>query len=128
MKTKGRYIYKAMVTNVVDGDTIDVEIDLGFQISTVQRLRLMGIDTPEIRGPEKKEGLKVKQYVKDLIEGKEILIETHKVGKFGRYVVDIWVDGLNLTRHLLENKMGTVPPYLKEEEKRIQARLKALGY
>ena len=69
---KSCYNFRVVEINrVLDGDTIDVTIDLGFRITTFQRLRLVSVDTPEIRGPERPEGLKVKEYVKGLIEGKE---------------------------------------------------------
>ena len=104
---KLNYTYKAHVNRVVDGDTFDVTIDLGFRITTFQRLRLTGVDPPEIRGPERPEGLKVKAYVKRLIEGKEVTIETFKQGKFGRYVAEVYLDnGEKLSEHLLTKGMA----------------------
>ena len=79
------------VIKVVDGDTIDVEIDLGFDISITQRVRLAGIDTPESRTKdlaEKELGLEVKELLKHkLEEASTIVIKTEKpdsTGKFGR--------------------------------------------
>lgn len=79
------------VIKVVDGDTIDVEIDLGFDISITQRVRLAGIDTPESRTrdlAEKELGLEVKELLKHKLEEAEtIVIKTEKpdsTGKFGR--------------------------------------------
>lgn len=106
MNSKNRYIFKATVLRVIDGDTFDMQIDLGFRITTYQRLRLYGIDTPEVRGKEKEEGLKVKEYVKNLIEGKEVIVETYKIGKYGRYIVSVYIDGIDLTEHLLSKSMG----------------------
>lgn len=58
------YFYKAVVRDVYDGDSCTVDIDLGFGIwMKGQKLRLMGIDTPELRGSEREEGLKVRDYV-----------------------------------------------------------------
>jgi micrococcal nuclease len=78
---------------VVDGDTIDVEIDLGFDISITQRVRLAGIDTPESRTrdlAEKELGLEVKELLKKKLEEAEtIVIKTEKpdsTGKFGRVI------------------------------------------
>jgi micrococcal nuclease len=78
---------------VVDGDTIDVEIDLGFDISITQRVRLAGIDTPESRTrdlAEKELGLEVKELLKHkLEEATSIVIKTEKpdsTGKFGRVI------------------------------------------
>jgi len=62
------------VLKVVDGDTIDVDIDLGFNVSYTQRVRLAGIDTPESRTTDLREkalGLEVKEYLKHCLEGAE---------------------------------------------------------
>jgi len=84
------YEYKAKITNVVDGDTFDFEIDLGFGITYKNRLRLYGVDTPEVRGSEREEGLRVKDYVKQVIEGKDVLLKTKKwKGKYGRYIAEV---------------------------------------
>ena len=89
------------VTKVVDGDTIDVVIDLGFDIMYKSRVRLFGIDTPESRTRdkvEKKYGLLAKQFLKDHLKGK-IVIKTHKdneTGKFGRILGEIFVDGISI--------------------------------
>lgn len=83
------YLYKAHVISVYDGDTITVNIDLGFNLEIKnQKIRLWGIDTPEIRGEERAEGLLVKQYVSDEILYKEIILQTikDKTGKYGRWL------------------------------------------
>jgi micrococcal nuclease len=88
------------VTNVVDGDTIDVEIDLGFDISFSSRVRLAGIDTPESRTTNKAEkvfGLEAKEYVKSKIkDAKQIVIKTEKMDsseKYGRILGWLFLDG-----------------------------------
>jgi len=88
------------VTNVVDGDTIDVEIDLGFDISFSSRVRLAGIDTPESRTTDKAEkvlGLEAKEYVKSKIkDAKEVVIKTEKMDsseKYGRILGWLFLDG-----------------------------------
>lgn len=88
------YQYKVSVVKVVDGDTIDVDIDLGF--STVlkkQRVRMMGIDTPESRTRdlvEKKFGKASKKHLKKLLEEAESLsLISHDKGKFGRILGEI---------------------------------------
>lgn len=114
------YEYKAIVKKVVDGDTIDVIIDLGFNIGfgypNGERLRLYGVDTPETRTKNKKEkakGLKAKVFVKNKIEGKKILIKTDKdlKGKFGRYLAKIYYPiGNNiyacLNKELIDKKLA----------------------
>jgi micrococcal nuclease len=88
------------VTGVVDGDTIDVDIDLGFNISYSQRVRLAGIDTPESRTKDKVEkvlGLEVKQRLKDILTNASIVvIRTQKpdsTEKYGRVLGWLFVDG-----------------------------------
>jgi micrococcal nuclease len=88
------------VNNVVDGDTIDVDIDLGFDISFSSRVRLAGIDTPESRTTNKAEkvlGLEAKEYVKSKIkDAKEFVIKTEKIDsseKYGRILGWLFLDG-----------------------------------
>jgi len=92
------------VTNVVDGDTIDVEIDLGFDISFSSRVRLAGIDTPESRTTDKAEkvlGLEAKEYVKSKIkDAKEVVIKTEKMDsseKYGRILGWVFLDGSKIS-------------------------------
>jgi micrococcal nuclease len=88
------------VTKIVDGDTIDVVIDLGFDISFSSRVRLAGIDTPESRTRDLKEkalGLESKEYLKKRLESAtNIVIRTEKVNsteKYGRILAWIYLDG-----------------------------------
>lgn len=88
------------VTGVVDGDTIDVDIDLGFSVSFSQRVRLAGIDTPESRTTDKAEkvlGLEAKEYLKSkLKDAKVVVIKTEKPDsseKYGRILGWLYVDG-----------------------------------
>ena len=92
--------YVKKVTNVVDGDTIDVEIDLGFSISFSSRVRLAGIDTPESRTSDKAEkvlGLESKEYLKSMIkDAKSVVIKTEKMDsseKYGRILGWVYLDG-----------------------------------
>jgi micrococcal nuclease len=85
---------------VVDGDTIDVDIDLGFDISFTSRVRLAGIDTPESRTTDKKEkvlGLEVKQRLKELLsKSSSLVIKTEKpdsTEKYGRILGWLYIDG-----------------------------------
>ena len=88
------------VTKVVDGDTIDVILDMGFDILYKQRVRLFGIDTPESRTRdkvEKKYGLLSKKFLQENIKkAKKVSIRTYKgdeTGKFGRILGDVFLDG-----------------------------------
>ena len=97
------------VKNVVDGDTIDVVIDLGFDILFASRVRLAGIDTPESRTTDKAEkilGLEAKEYLKKhLKDAKSVVIRTEKMNsseKYGRILGWVYVNGESES---LNNKM-----------------------
>jgi micrococcal nuclease len=83
------YNYKAVITRVVDGDTYDATIDLGFRTFTKQRLRLKDIDTPETWRPktdsERKHGEECTDYVIKLIEGKTVTLTSVKTAVYGRW-------------------------------------------
>ena len=93
------YNYKISVVKVVDGDTIDAEIDLGFDIKVKKRVRFMGINAPESRTrdlEEKARGLAAKDRVKALLEGcKNIQLHSHGIGKFGRCLGEIFLDTID---------------------------------
>lgn len=105
------YEYKCKVNRVVDGDTVDVDIDLGFNIVlTDERVRIMGIDTPESRTSDKVEkvfGLASKERLKQLLD-KEAILKTEvskdgedMKGKFGRILGDFYVERYEGTREKL---------------------------
>ena len=90
------------MTKIIDGDTIDVDIHLGFDVVlTKQRIRLMGIDTPESRTrnlEEKKRGLLSKQYMVDKCPiGSNITLHSLDRGKFGRILGEIWEEDVDST-------------------------------
>ena len=96
--------YVKKVSKVVDGDTIDVDIDLGFDISFSSRVRLAGIDTPESRTSDKLEkslGLESKAYLKNAIEAaKTVVIKTEKMDsseKYGRILGWVFLDGSDVS-------------------------------
>lgn len=98
------HIYKAYVENVYDGDTITCTIDCGFGIHCKkQKIRLYGLNTPEVRGVEKKEGIKVRDILRNKILGKQIILKTikDKKGKYGRYLGIIFLDNVNLNEWLI---------------------------
>lgn len=113
--------YSTKVINVVDGDTIDVDIDLGFDIHHTTRIRLVGINTPEIRNKnveEKNKGLVAKARVEELVLGKTILLETLKdrTEKYGRYLGIVYLEnGTSLNALLV--KEGLAKIYLLGEQK-----------
>ena len=109
-KTKDLYVYRIKsITKVVDGDTIDANIDLGFDISFTKRIRLAGIDSPESRTTNLKEkalGLETKEWLKKTLEdAKDILIKTEKpdsTEKYGRIIGHLFINGQDTS---LNNQM-----------------------
>jgi micrococcal nuclease len=101
MSNQDPYIYRIRsIHKVVDGDTIDADIDLGFDISLTKRIRLAGIDTPESRTKdeyEKKLGLESKEWLKKRCENaKDILIKTElpdSTEKYGRIIGHLYING-----------------------------------
>jgi len=88
--TDPTYLYKAKVTNVVDGDTLVLLVDLGFQTFREQRVRLAGINCPEI---DTDDGKKAKDFVLQKLAGVEfVMVKTHKIDIYGRYLGHIFYD------------------------------------
>jgi len=106
------YEYRVKKVNkIVDGDTIDVDIDLGFAVSFTQRVRLAGIDTPESRTTDLKEkalGVEVKEKIKkEIAAAKDIVIKTEKPDsseKYGRILGWLFLDGntVSLNQQLID--------------------------
>jgi micrococcal nuclease len=105
--------YQVKINRVVDGDTVDVTVDLGFSIYHKARVRLMGIDTPESRTrnlAEKALGLASKARLKELLRGQKVRLEcTKEKGKFGRILGSLWIDDRNINDQLIEE--GHARPY-----------------
>jgi micrococcal nuclease len=104
--------YVRKVENIVDGDTIDVLIDLGFDILFQSRVRLAGIDTPESRTKDLKEkalGLESKEYLKkQLKDAKSVVIKTEKMNsteKFGRILGWLYINGdtVSINDHMIND-------------------------
>jgi micrococcal nuclease len=112
MSLRDPYIYRVKkVIKVVDGDTIDADIDLGFDISLTKRVRLSGVDTPESRTTDLKEkalGLEVKEWLKHKLEGaKDILIKTElpdSTEKYGRILGNLYInnEALSLNQQMID--------------------------
>ena len=90
------YTYKIKLDRVIDGDTIDAFIDLGFDIHVKKRIRFMGINTPESRTrdlEEKARGLAAKDRLKNILEGTNtIQLNSHGIGKYGRVLGELHID------------------------------------
>lgn len=105
------FVYNATLDRVVDGDTIDVILDLGFDVQLHnQRCRLAGIDTPESRTrnlEEKAKGIAAKIRLEELLESGRFTLQSMGVGKFGRCLGIIFVDGRNVNQMLITEGHAT---------------------
>lgn len=104
--TADPYIRNAFVTKVVDGDTFDAEVDLGFTCNVKVRFRLRGFDAPEIYRPktdeEEQRGLIARDRVIDLINNQKIAIKSYKMGVYNRWEADVILpDGRSLAEVLI---------------------------
>lgn len=111
------YVYRVEVERIIDGDTIDVRIDVGFKTFVFKRLRFLGINAFEVHGEEKEKGLAAKARLEELLsQADNVYIQTvmDATGKYGRVLAWIWtdVDGVmnNVNEILLEEGHGVVYP------------------
>jgi len=99
------YYYKAEILRVIDGDTVDLEIDLGLNVFSVQRCRLYGIDAPE-----RKAGKEATDYLKHqvLMDGPNCICQTYKdkQGKYGRWLVTIYFGEMNMNEMLVKKGLA----------------------
>jgi len=100
------YKYNAKVSRVVDGDTVDALVDLGFDTWKHVRIRMMGINTPESRTrdlEEKKRGLAAKDRLIELlsVNDNKFILQSHGVGKYGRCLGELFVEDKNINQTLI---------------------------
>ena len=110
------YKYDAKLIRVIDGDTVDASIDLGFDVWVKKRIRLYGINTPETRTrdlEEKKAGIVAKERLVELLGASEgvFVLLSHGVGKYGRCLGTIYVDNHDINMLLLSE--GLAEEYVK---------------
>ena len=104
-----KYIYRAKLDRVVDGDTVDALIDVGFDIWVKKRIRFMGLDAWESRTrdlEEKKKGLAAKARVIELLEETSskpgyFRLKSHGVGKYGRCLGTLWIEDVDVNKTLI---------------------------
>ena len=121
------HTYKCTILRIVDGDTVDVDIDLGFGVwMRKERVRISGIDTPESRTRDKVEkvyGLKSKKFLQEQIKkAKKVSIKTYKgdeTGKFGRILGDVFLDGKSVNS--LMCKKGHAVEYYGQSKDDVEA-------
>ena len=118
-----KHIYSAKLQRVVDGDTCDALIDLGFDTWVKKRIRFFGVDTWESRTRNKEEkvkGLAAKAYTKDLLENSDegkFLLKSHGVGKYGRVLGELFVKGHDTSVNELLKENGHAYEYHGEKKK-----------
>lgn len=101
--------YHAKVKKVYDGDTITADIDLGFGVVLKnQKIRLLNINTPEVRGPTRKAGLLIRDQLREKILNKKIILKTHKdkKGKYGRWLGEVFLDETSINEWLISEGYG----------------------
>ena len=106
------FYYKVEVLRIVDGDTVDVRIDLGFDVWHKCRVRLLGINAPESRTrnlEEKARGLAAKQWLIDRLEFHDVEMQSYGKGKYGRILGELYVDGVNINKEMV--KVGHATEY-----------------
>ena len=118
-----KHIYSAKLVRVVDGDTADAMIDLGFNVWVKNRIRFMGVDAWESRTRNKEEkvkGLAAKAYVKDILENSDegkFLLKSHGVGKYGRVLGELFVKGHETSVNELLKENGHASEYYGGKKK-----------
>jgi len=112
--SKPAYLYSAEVVKVYDGDTITVIFDVGFNLSfKKQKIRLLGINAPEMRGETLLAARKSRDWLRKKILGKTVIIQTFKdtKGKYGRWLGVIHFEGENLNELLVEADLAVRAEY-----------------
>jgi micrococcal nuclease len=94
------YHYKARLLKAVDGDTVDLEVDLGFHVHTRMRFRLEAIDTPE-RGQQGYQA--ATEHLQRLLEDRDICVESRKTGKYGRWLATLYVGNKNINAQMIKD-------------------------
>ena len=110
------YNYRATLDRVIDGDTIDVSVDLGFDTWKKVRVRMMGMNAPESRTrdkEEKKRGLAATKYLKDILESYDFkfVLKSHGVGKYGRCLGEILFEDSDISANQMMINEGHAVEY-----------------
>lgn len=109
--------YNTIITRIIDGDTVEATIDLGFNVFVKKKFRLYNLDTPEIFHPscdaEKKHGLEAKKFAEELLLNKKVVMTTGKsTGKFGRWLAKITLPcGVDYASKMLKEGMNKRQSY-----------------
>lgn len=101
------YEYQARITEVIDGDTFEASVDLGFQVYFRERFRLLNYAAPEVKGPEKALGLVAKKKLEELLPVNFVVtMKSKRMEKYGRWLADVTWGNQTLTAYLIELGYG----------------------
>lgn len=106
-----KYWYDAIVKEVYDGDTVTIDIDLGFNTWTMnQKFRLYGVDAPEIRGETKENGIISRDALRNQVLNQQVIIHTIKdrKDKYGRWLCEIYKGALNINQWMIDNGYASI--------------------
>jgi len=122
------YRYKVQVTRIVDGDTVDVDVDLGFgMVYKKQRVRMMGVDTPESRTRDLEEkfyGKASKNHLVSILEEGDVQLQSHGKGKFGRILGELFIgDSTYSVNQQMIDEHHAVPYFGQSKEDTEQGHL-----
>lgn len=106
------YKYNALCVKVIDGDTIDAFVDLGFDLWIKKRIRFFNIEAPETRTKdleEKQRGISAKEFLQTILEKNnyEFILLSHGVGKYGRCLGELFIDDINVNKLLIKEGHAT---------------------
>jgi len=111
------YIYQASLVKVVDGDTIDALVEVGFHLTAKLRLRLLGVDAAELSSPDPAERAKAIEAKRWLAQQLSIqgsfLIRTEKSDSFGRYLADVYLGDIHMNKLMVD--LGIAAPWLRRK-------------
>ena len=110
--------YNARLVRVIDGDTVRLDIDLGFSIYRIENLRLRGINTPELNSKdpvERARAVEAKEYLAEILEFGDLTIRTHRdrSDKYGRILADIFLGDVNVNQQMIT--AGHAVPFMTNE-------------
>jgi micrococcal nuclease len=109
------YFYKVIdFPSIYDADSMTAAISVGFHMTARIPCRLASINAPELTEPERAQGLVARDYLRERLggavaEGREIIMYSHKRDKYGRWLITLFVDGVNINDELVEK--GYAQPY-----------------
>lgn len=117
--------YNCKVKRIIDGDTLDAYIDLGFDVWVTKRIRFMGIDTPESRTrdlTEKRFGKGAKHRLVEMLEanGDTFVVRSHGTGKFGRVLGELFVDAFEMSVNDKMIEEGHAVPYFGGSKQEVK--------